>query len=48
MSEKCNHVFTIRGDRYICDKCGDVFKLGDFVNDTTEFQECPGGRCAVI
>lgn len=48
MARECNHVLTVKGDSYICKKCGDVFKLGDFADDKTEFPECPSGKCAGI
>lgn len=47
MMDSCNHVFIVRGSRYICEKCGDEFKLGDFASNELEFSECPGGRCPV-
>lgn len=47
MMDSCNHVFIVRGDKYICEKCGDEFKLGDFSKNEVEFSECPSGRCPV-
>ncbi len=43
----CNHIFIIRGRKYICVKCGEEFKLGDFSKNEVEFPECPSGRCPV-
>lgn len=48
MGRECNHVFIVRDSQYICEKCGETFKLGDFANNSTEFQECASGKCAVI
>jgi len=48
MVRECNHVFNVRGSQYICEKCGETYKLGDFADQDVEFQECAGGRCGVI
>lgn len=45
--DSCNHVFIVRGTKYIYEKCGDVFNIGDFAKNKVEFDECPSGRCTV-
>ncbi len=44
---QCNHVLIVRGSKYICEKCGEEFHLGDFSREEVDFSECMSGRCPV-